>query len=113
MRPLALSGRAAEMRLRVLTGDPLFRTEVAGLTGALGHSIADDDGSHAGVTICDTGTVEFGTMAPNLDPLSTIVFLPSNPAKVPSQALLGAFIHVAPRTSVATELPRLLALLAE
>jgi hypothetical protein len=101
------------MRLRLLTGDPLFRTAGIGLAGALGHSIADDDSSGAAVTLCDAGTIDFEALAQRLDPLRTVVFVPSSPALIPPQSVLSGFIHVAPRTSLAAELPRLLALLAE
>lgn len=107
------SGRAAEMRLALLTADPLFRTAVSGLAGALGHSIGDDDASGAAVTICDAGTVNFAAVAGRLNPLRTVVFVPSGPALKPPRALLSGFIHVVPRTAVVAELPGLLALLAE
>ncbi|MBA4179098.1 MAG: hypothetical protein C0506_00775 [Anaerolinea sp.] len=99
------------MQLVLLTGDPLFRTAVTGLAGALGHEVASGELAGADVTICDAGTVDFAALAGQLDPLRTLVFLPSGAARMPPAAMLSAFPHVAARTALAAELPRLLALL--
>lgn len=102
------------MRIAIRSGDPIFVSAAAGLAGALGHPAATEtDESPADVVVCDVGAIDFAGAAATLDPLRTVLFLPANPSLLPPPAALSAFLHVFPRTALAVELPRLLALLAE
>lgn len=100
------------MQIAVLTADPLFRSAVEGVAGAMGHTVrviaAPSEAGDAPLVIVDltagTGAADLGAC----DPLRTAAFWPqSNPAV--QSAAQAAGIETFRRGGLVTELPRLIA----
>lgn len=100
------------MRIVVLTAEPLFRSAVEGVAGAMGHTVrvvaTASEVSDEPLVIVDLATdVEPADLAA-LDPLRTAAFAPqSQPAT--ASAARAAGLEVFARRALATELPRLIA----
>ena len=95
------------MEVAILSADPLFVSAATGIAGAMGHSVTREASAAEHITICDVATMESADLLRGLDPMRTVLFVSRD-----SRAHL-AFLHVYPRTTLALELPRVLALLAE
>ena len=94
------------MQIFVLSGDPVFVSATEAIAGVMGHTVTKTQGPEA-VAICDVPTMDSPDVLRALDPMRTVLFVGR------ASEANSAFLHVYPRTSLAVELPRLLALLAD
>jgi hypothetical protein len=98
------------VRIAIRSGDSRFIAAAKTVVGALGHEPVDGDGP-AEAVICDVATINFPSLGPHLDRLTTVLFVPVTGGDA-AGLLAARFAHVFPRTALAVELPRALATIA-
>ena len=98
------------MRIAIRSGDSRFIAAAKGVVGTLGYEPVDGDGP-ADAVICDVATINFLSLEPELDRLTTVVFVPVTGGDA-AGLLAARFAHVFARRSLAVELPRALATIA-